>query len=374
VKTFDTQFNNKSAILALGAESAGNFSFYSKGKIYFSEDFGDLYDKKIFKKFQKAVLNFIDNNGKPGVIASDLHPLFHTTLWGKELSSELGAEFVQVQHHLAHIFSGVGELLTEGNDLPKEFIGIACDGTGYGFDEKIWGGEVFRISNFQFPISNKKAETKIERTGHLENQILIGGELAIKEPARMLVSTLSKFLEKDEVYEFVQDFYNRNEFELLYNQWKDGFNCLETSSTGRALDAASVLLGFSGNEREYKHAPIENLEKNSTEPYEIEPEFKEINGIFELQTTPLFEYLVKNLDKDKKRLAATVQVYIAKGLWEICQKIGGKKIFFAGGVANNKIISEYLVSKGVIVSQEIPRGDTGISFGQLFYYLTNTGD
>ena len=201
----------------------------------------------------------------------------------------------------------------------------------------------------------------------------------------------------------------------------------------------SVLLGFSGNVRSYKHASIESLEKNSGKPYEIElavklihsknvilpmsrsPESKNqeknsgqvrvthkdnINCLAELQTTPLFEYLIKNIDKDKKRLAATAQLYLARGLWEICvssscclersktesrdllKKVLRERdfsachsmksiemtlpVFFAGGMANNKIISDYLVSKGTIVSKKISRGDAGLSFGQLIYYLANT--
>jgi hydrogenase maturation protein HypF len=368
MKVFNTQFKNIKTILALGAESAGNFSFYDKGKISFSEDSGDLMIEKNFQKFQKAVLDFIAKSGKPDVIISDMHPLFHTTKWGKELANNFDAEFVQVQHHLAHIYSTIGEFMVNRHDLPKEFIGIACDGTGYGFDEKVWGGEIFYFSN-----------GKERRIGHLENQILIGGELAIKEPARILISILGKFMGKSEVYEFVKDFYNNNEYELLYNQWKEGFNCIETSSAGRVLDAASVLLGFSGNERDYKHAPIDLLEKNSSKSYEIEPEIREIDGVFILQTTSLFEYLVHNIDKDKKRLAATAQMYLGKGLWDICRRHHPEqsnklKILFVGGVANNKIISKYLVEKEIIVSNEIPRGDAGISFGQITYYLANTGD
>lgn len=356
---WNLNLESKKAILALGAESDGNFSFYSKGKVFLNEGYSDLLDEENLKKFQEAVQDFMKRNGKPDIVISDLHPLFHTTLWGKGLAGKFGVEFVQVQHHMAHIFSSVGDYVLQGNVLPKEFLGIACDGTGYGMDEKIWGGEVFEFS---------KGNTK--RIGYLENQILIGGELAIHEPARMLISILGKFLEKDEIYGFVKAYYNQNEFELLWNQWKEGFNCLETSSTGRVLDAVSVLLGFSGNERIYKHAPIESLEKNSSEPYDIEPIIKETSGIYELQTSLLFEYLVQNLDKDKKRLAATAQMYLAKGLWKICQKSEDKKlIFFAGGIANNKIVSEYLTKKGVIVSKEIPRGDAGISFGQLMYYL-----
>ncbi len=412
MKVFSGPFKNERKILALGAESAGNFSFFDGKEVYLSDDFGDLLDEESFDKFQKAVLDFIAEKGKPEVVLTDLHPLLRTTEWGKELAERFSAKFVQVQHHHAHIFSAVADYLfqichseLESESISKksgfrigvrndidDFIGIACDGTGYGLDKRIWGGEVFKFR-----------DCKAKRIGKLEDQTMIGGELAIKEPARMLISILGKFLPKEKVYKYVKKFYDRNQFELLWNQWQEGFNCMKTSSTGRVLDAVSVLLGFSGNERPYKHAPIDLLEKNSNKPYEIEPivsrgvilgtertpESKDRkmnmdsgqarmtdNDIFELQTTELFKYLVKNIDKDKKRLAATAQMYLARGLWDIissfCHPEGSKdfKIFFAGGMSDNKIMSEYLSSKGVISSKEIPRGDAGISLGQLMYYLS----
>ncbi|TAK95520.1 hypothetical protein EPO05_03985 [Patescibacteria group bacterium] len=212
----------------------------------------------------------------------------------------------------------------------------------------------------------------------MENQLMIGGDLAVKEPARMLISILSKFLSKDEAYKYIKKFYPHNQFELLYNQLKQNFNCQETSSTGRVIDAISILLGFAKNERNYKHEPAILLERNSTKPYtDLKPvigksyELKDIS--YELLTTPLFEYLLKNISEDKKRLAATAQLYIAQGLYEITRKLQTKRseLYLSGGIANNKIISEYLISKGAIVNQKIPRGDAGISLGQIFYHLAN---
>jgi hydrogenase maturation protein HypF len=278
------------------------------------------------------------------------------------------------------------------------FYGVALDGTGYGTDGKIWGGEIFKIQYFPKaqPSENRRLNLrKIQRIGHLENQILLGGELAIQEPARMLISILDKFPtsnfqfpinsqfinsknKQKFIYSFVEKYYSRNEFELLYNQLQQNFNCVETSSTGRVLDAVSILLGFCINERKHKHEPIELLEKNSSKPYaNLKPVI--LNNL--LMTTPLFEYLVKNLNKDKKRLAATAQLYIAEGLDEII-KIQAKnyppQIFLAGGIANNKIISEYFESKNIYpvkLSRSefigVPRGDAGLSFGQIIYYLLN---
>jgi hydrogenase maturation protein HypF len=428
---------NKKTVLALGAESAGNFSAYSprplplskgemsagqRGFVYFSENFGDLLNEKSWANYQKSVLDYLKiNKIKPDIILTDLHPSFNTTLWGQKLAKKYKAQHIQVQHHIAHIFSSIGDKIIQNTKyhIPDTIYGIACDGTGYGTDGKIWGGEVFKIEN------QKSKIKKIERIGHLENQIMIGGDLAIKEPARMLIGILDKAFHsssplkrlpssppspvfgrgcpevlvgageggdnlqrKNYIYNFVKKYYSRNEFELLYSQLQQNFNCQETSSTGRILDAVSVLLGFCGNERNYKHEPIDLLEKNSTKPYtDLEPRMiprpprsatADLGGLeYELDTTHLFNYVINYLHKkDKHRLAATAQLYIAEGLYEILQNIQNTKYqlqntFFAGGIANNKIISTFLEYKGVYMSKKIPRGDAGLSFGQMVYYVLN---
>jgi hydrogenase maturation protein HypF len=429
----------KKSILALGAESDGNFCFFERDKIYFSEKFGDLLEEKNWQKYQKAVLEFLKKNKfKPNIILTDIHPLYLTSAWGEALSKKYKARHVQIQHHIAHIFSSIGEqfILNTKYQIPNTIYGIATDGTGYGTDEKIWGGEVFQISNSptchsrgggnpvanclicksNFPLhknSGNSINSRIQRIGHLENQILIGGDLAVREPARMLISILDKVISpsppgrgwsalggpgeskgelqrKNYIYRFVKKHYTKNEFELIHNQLKQNFNCLETSSTGRILDAVSLLLGFCGNERKYKHEPIALLEANSGKPYaDLKPKITLSQGKQVLSTTFLFEYLVKNLHKDKKRLATTAQLYIAQGLYEIIKKnIPNTRYklpnnFIAGGIANNKIISDYLISKGAYASKKIypvklspdklfnrvPRGDAGLSFGQVIYYL-----
>jgi hydrogenase maturation protein HypF len=191
-------------------------------------------------------------------------------------------------------------------------------------------------------------------------------------------------LSKKEVYGFVKKYYKRNEFELLYNQLEQNFNCIETSSTGRILDAVSLLLGFCENERKYKHEPIDLLEKNSTVPYKnLKPKIiQDNNGKYILDTTYLFNYVIRHLHKDKKlsvdeagRLAATAQFYIAQGLYEIIQKEHQPKTIFAsGGITNIKIIAEYFASKNIFLNKKIPRGDAGLSFGQIFCFLLENKD
>jgi hydrogenase maturation protein HypF len=371
MQKFKLSLKNNQQILALGAESQGNFSYFNNGFVFFSDDFGDLNETSNLQKFRDSLNTFLKDQKIPTLILCDFHPFFSTTKLAQNLAKKYKAKLINVQHHHAHIFSAIGDdiiLHPDGKNLKlKKCIGVACDGTGYGLDEKIWGGEFFLISS-----------NNISRIGHLENHTLIGGELAIKEPARMLISLLSKFMPKEEVFLTVKKYYNKNEFELLWNQMQQEFNCIETSSTARILDACSILLGFSGNKPAYKHQPAYSLEKESTKPYSnLRPEIQTLNSKYILQTTPLFKYLISNLTKDKHRLAATAQQYLAEGIFEIIKKNQSNSlpVFFAGGMANNKIISKYLHSNKVHINKKIPRGDAGISLGQIFFFLlTNPRD
>ncbi|KKQ05233.1 MAG: (NiFe) hydrogenase maturation protein HypF, partial [Candidatus Moranbacteria bacterium GW2011_GWF1_36_4] len=394
-------------ILALGAESAGNFSVFQNEIIYFSQNFNDLLDEENFKNYKKELRDFLQNNNiKPNIILTDLHPDFKTTQLGIELSKKYKAKHIQIQHHLAHIYSQISnfqfpiskQFSNSNVQIPNLFYGIALDGTGYGTDGKIWGGEVFYLQPYNLqPI----------RIGHIENQIMIGRELAIREPARMLISVLDKFSNKKEIYNFIKKHYSRNEFELLHNQLRQNFNCIETSSCGRVFDAVSVLLGFCGNERSFKHKASHLLKKNSTTPYkDLKPKIivkkqavrSKKQKIFNnqyiivneytkyiLNTTHLFKYLIKNLHKNKKRLAATAQLYIAQGLKKIIEKHiehnikhKTKDVVLSGGLSKNKIILNYFKNKKSEkfsdnkLQNAIPRDDAGISFGQIIYYLKNS--
>lgn len=374
MQVFDFGISNKKSILALGAESAGNFSVFCANKIYLSEDFGDLLDEKNFDDYLKAITIFLNKeNIAPEIILCDLHPHYRTTLLAENLSQKYQANLYQIQHHVAHVFSAYGERVLENKKVvnDSDFFGIACDGTGLGTDGNVWGGEIFEISK----------KMNIKRIGRLENQTMIGGDLAVREPARILISVLDKInkkreQEKIDIYKFVKKFYNKSQFKILYNQLQENFNCSESSSTGRVLDAIALLLGFVGNKREYKHEAIDLLERNSSEfHFNIDPQIRKIQigqtAGYELLTTPLFEYLLANYDKDKARLATSAQIYLVQGLLAIISvlKKPKNKIYFSGGMANNAIMAKHLETRGVILNQKIPRGDSGISFGQIMFYL-----
>lgn len=329
-------------ILALGAEMTSSFCILKDKVATLSPPLGNTADAEVFKKYKDTVEGFLELSGlKPEVILCDAHPSYNVSRYAAELANRLCIPLVKVQHHLAHAYSVAAE-----HEF-CEFASIICDGLGYGTDGNIWGGEVFMNG---------------ERVGHLEEQYQLGGDSATIYPAKFLYAILAKFMDEEELIDFMSKYFDLGELQMLKQQLINKINCPVTSSCGRIFDAASVLLGFC-TRREYDGSPAIELEKNSTEPYDLIPIVE--NGV--LYTTPLFEFLVANLDLDKSRLAATVQKYVAEGLYLIAREHSAT-VMFSGGCAVNKIMQEFLMGRGVFMNREVPCGDGGIALGQIVYH------
>jgi len=335
-------------ILALGAELNNTFCVYKNGKVIPSQYMGTTTNIDTLNHYKKMIHKFLQfTDCKPDLILADLHPDYNTSRYGEELSKLLHVPLIRVQHHKAHAYSVAVE-----NNL-KDFVAIVCDGLGYGEDGTIWGGEIFH--------NNK-------RIGHLETHYQLGGDSATIYPGKMLFSILSKFLSFKECKKYMRDYFGGKELAIMKKQLNIKFNCPTTTSCGRILDAASFLLGFC-DKRTYEGRPAMLLESNSSVPYNLKPVIKD--NI--LMTTPLFNFLVKKLHKDKEKLAATVQLYLARGLFTIASQFD-KPITFSGGCAYNNIMTSFMLEKGVHINEKVPCGDGGISFGQIAYYLANSWD
>lgn len=332
--------SSRETILGLGSEGNATYSILQNATLSISESFGDIAIEENFKKYESAVREAIADV-KLSKIAVDCHPEYASTALGIQLSKELNIPLVRVQHHHAHVFSAAFE-----NQL-KDFVGIAIDGTGFGLTNEAWGGEVFDVK---------------DRIGSLEENYLIGGDASILHPKRLLISHLSKFLPKDKINKYIM--LPESEFELLYRTLKERFNCVTTTSCGRTLDAASALLGFSSY-RDYPGSPAIELAKNSTTPYELKPAVV-FEGRWIASTVPLFKFLVANIDKDRKKLAATCQKYLADGFIEVAKKYN-KPIVASGGCMYNKIITDTFRGAGIKTNVQLEPGDSSISAGQIAF-------
>jgi hydrogenase maturation protein HypF len=333
--------------IAVGAELNNVICTVKDKNCFLSQYIGQTYKLETFNYLKNTVSKFIRlTRLKPEIIVCDLHPEYNSTKLAIKLSEKYKAKLIQIQHHKAHVASVASE-----HNL-KNYVGIAMDGLGYSEDGKIWGGEIFNIENSK----------KFTRIGHLQEQPQLGGDSATIYPKKMLFGILSKILSKKELLKL--KLFNKKDTELYLKTLKQRFNTPLTTSTGRVLDAVAALLDLC-EKRTYEGRPPMILESIASEPYDFEPVIKNKQI---LMTTPLFRFLCDNLNKDKKRLAATAQRYIAKGMYKIASKLN-KPIVFSGGVAYNRMISGFMMKNNVLVNKNIPSGDGGICYGQA--YLAN---
>ncbi|NOQ56325.1 MAG: carbamoyltransferase HypF [Nanohaloarchaea archaeon] len=351
-RSIDVGVKNDVEIIALGADESNTFSIYKDGKVFVSQHMGNLSNVKAVNAWEKNIDFFLKiTKSRPSIVVCDMHPDHYSTKYAYEFASKIGARVVPVQHHVAHAYS-VG--LEHGL---SSFVGISCDGSGYGLDGGVWGGEVFVVKDGDY-----------RRVGHLSEQILVGGESAVLEPKKMLFGILSRFLNDAEL----SDVFGSSAV-MWKKQIDQDFNILKTTSCGRIFDAASYLLGIC-NKRTYSGEPAITLESSvsGATPYGLEPVIETSDGVLILNTTVLFEFLWENKDKDKSRLAATVFDYVSRGLYMIAESVSEDlPIVFSGGVAYNRYVTGYMIENGVLINLKVPAGDGGISFGQIGFVLSN---
>lgn len=295
-------------------------------------------------------------NLKPEIIAYDLHPEYLSTKYALETD----AEKIGVQHHHAHIASCLADNRTEG-----EVIGVAMDGTGFGTDGKIWGGEFF-VADFK----------TAERVAHLDYVPLAGGAKAIREPWRMAAAYLQKtfgdaFLDLD--LPFVQNL-NRNEWKTLKSMIATGTNSPQTSSMGRLFDAVSSLLCVRNAVNYEGQAAIELemiAEKQATRNYEFEVAE---NGIIKSETVirKAVEDLLNGVSASV--VSAKFHLAVADLIVRLTRQIRDERnlnrVALSGGVFQNMFLLERvcgLLEKDgfeVLTHSRVPTNDGGISLGQ----------
>lgn len=225
-------------ILATGSEQKATLTFLDGGRAYVSQHLGDLEHLGAMHAWEEARERYERLfDAHPQVIACDMHPEYLASKWAREYAHEHGLPLIEVQHHHAHIASVLGE-----NELHGPVIGIALDGTGYGTDGTIWGGEILIATRRDF-----------KRFWHLPSFALPGGAAAILNPERTAYALLKAYGERDDAFfgQFALDnpqfapFLEHLENRTLLDQMIDkGLNTPICSSAGRLFDAVSALLGI----------------------------------------------------------------------------------------------------------------------------------
>jgi len=346
-------------VLGVGAELNATSCVLLGDKVFVSQHIGDVENLETLRFLKSATRHILRlTNAKPGAIACDLHPKFTTTLLAEDLEEELACPVVRVQHHHAH---GAALMAEHGLD---ELVAIVCDGYGYGSDGQAWGGEILHCNR----------DGIFKRLGHLEEQPLVGGDLATRYPLRMAAGILNK---KVDVEQWLLSNSERlphggEEVEVILQQLGKS-SVPTTTSCGRVLDAVSAVLGVC-YERTYEGEPAMKLESaavNGRDVLRLEPIVRD--GV--LDTTVLLSEVFNCRNSHSVGdLAFSAQSYLARGLAQVsieeAKRLGVGAVGFSGGIAYNKhmveAIREVVEENGLgfVVHVQVPPGDGGVSFGQ----------
>jgi hydrogenase maturation protein HypF len=344
--------------LGVGAEENVNSCILLGNKAFVSQYIGDVEQLETLQFLKNATKHLLNlTQSKIEAVACDMHPRFITTKLAQEVGRDFNCPVIPVQHHYAHILSLMGERGI------KELIGIACDGTGYGLHGDSWGGEILHCTLKEF-----------NRLGHLQQQPLIGGDLAAKYPLRMTIGSLHQSLDISEwIFSKANYFpYGDTEVNIILTQIKKGQMPM-TSSCGRVLDAISALLDLC-YERTYEGEPAMKLESTAIGGKDVLQLDAKINSDI-IDTTYLVREIFENRHKHTiPDLAYSAEAYIANSLAQLsiekARELDVNTIGFSGGVAYNKHITlslrKHVETNGLnfLVHNQIPPGDGGISFGQ----------
>lgn len=352
-------FLNAEGILALGAEQKNTVCFGKGSQAIMSQHIGDIKNPATYEFFIDTIkklsrlLNF-----KPELICCDLHPDYLSGRYAEILQNETGVPLIRIQHHHAHIASCMTE-----NAIDEPVIGISLDGTGYGTDANIWGGE-FMIADLN----------DFVRFSHFDYVQMPGGDKAVSEPWRMALAYIYKYLGKNFDYQAVPLFrsIDKETFLLTEKMIINNVNSPLTSGAGRLFDAVAAIIGLCPRSTFDSEGPmrLESITDMNTKDF-----YPFIAG-----PTVVFAETLKAILRDMPKenapvISARFHNTVAQIILEISLRIRKefsiRKVILSGGVFQNKYLSErsiaLLQQNGfkVFMNHIVPSNDGGISLGQL---------
>ena len=374
----------KGQVLGIGGELKNTFCLASRHLFYPSPYIGDMSDLRTVLALKDSVQlmeSLLEN--KPEAIACDLHPRYNTTTVAEALAKEAGVPLLKVQHHYAHILSCMVE-----NDWQGSVIGVSFDGTGYGTDGTIWGGE-FLLADYR----------SFSRLGSIEPFWQAGGDRSSREGWRIAVSLLRDSLmrelqgsgpsEIDAAWKeqcLSLGLCDEKEFAAQSFMLQHRVNCIESTSAGRLFDGISALLGlrrqatFEGEASMALQFAAEEWD-GPDEPLSLPVRQALKDGRFLLPTTALFGALVTLHEQGRpaRELARlfhqTLAELIGAGCERARQQTGVTTVALSGGVFQNTLLTrltkERLERAGfrVLLHSLLPPNDGGICVGQAAFAM-----
>ena len=334
--------------LAVGADLKNTVALGFRDRVVISPHIGDLGSLRSAEVFERVITDLrqlYDIN--PQAIVCDAHPGYHSGRWAKSQ----GLPIIPVFHHHAHASALAGE-----HELEGQLLVFTWDGTGYGEDGSIWGGEALLGSPGFW-----------QRVGSLRPFYLPGGDKASREPWRCALSICWE--------QGIAWSDGPQGIELLRRAWEGRINCPVTSSVGRLFDAAAALIGVTLYSSYEGHAAM-RLEAMSTPGAEAItlPLSQNSSGVLVSDWGPLIPFLLSTGISPEERSSvfhASLAATIAAQAKAIREKYGITRVGLSGGVFQNRLLTEQALSSleklgfEVYLHEAIPSGDGGVSFGQI---------
>jgi hydrogenase maturation protein HypF len=367
---------NDLEIIAFGADLKSTISILNNQYIKLSQYLGDLGEVSCYQNYKRIIHHFITLYGVNAMaVVHDMHPNYYSSTYAKQYANEIKGKNIGVYHHHAHMASCMGE-----HRINEKVIGVIFDGTGYGIDKAIWGGE-FLVGDL----------TSFTRVGHLEYVLLQGGDETVKKPWHSLVCYLYQL--GYDVDEFLPKDLGES-IAVLKEALRTQFFCFSSSSIGRLFDAVSALIGicllntYDGQAAiELENALItkdmmENEElvscmSKQVEEYSYPYDISLVDGEYLLGFRKIFDGIIDDIKNgvSVSRISYGFHNTLIEAgydmILKISQNTGIKTIVLSGGVFENqyllKMFSTKLKKAGfkTYYNEQIPINDSGISFGQI---------
>jgi hydrogenase maturation protein HypF len=377
------QSSKSKTVLAVGAHLKNAVALSVGNQVFISQHIGDLETVQSFSAFQQVIADFQKlYEMKPELVAADLHPDYLSTKFASELCSppleftlqrartipqggiELQPRCVGVQHHIAHVHSCMAE-----NELPSPVLGVSWDGTGYGLDGTVWGGEFFLVT-----------DKTVERVAHLRPFRLPGGDQAVKEPRRAALGLLHELAGRDDktLLHMQQSFavtFSAGELATLVSMLERKVNSPLCSSVGRLFDAVASLIGLRQQIRFEGQAAMELefvLEGVETEKHYELPLVTRHPSLV-LDWSPMIEAILADVKNGVSTglISAKFHNALAEGIIVVARHVGRPRVVLTGGCFQNRYLTERAVKRlqaegfSPYWHQRVPPNDGGIALGQV---------
>ncbi|HET9040707.1 MAG TPA: carbamoyltransferase HypF [Gemmatimonadales bacterium] len=343
-------------VLALGADLKNAITIVVGGQAFVSQHIGDLDHHAACRALEETIHDLLAMYAVPReelLVVRDAHPQYRSAAF-----AAIAAEEAVVQHHRAHVAS----VLAERGAWEQRVLGLSLDGTGYGDDGTIWGGELFVGG----------VREGLERVAHLRPAALVGGDAAARYPVQAAVGFLHQLEDLPDLAAAPFDFPAR--YGASRRLLRTGTRVFSTTSAGRLFDAAAGLLGFTGEVTFEGQAAIwlEQLARGAPEAAGYHCPF---DGA-ELDWRPLLRGVVEDRlhGRDPREIARAFHLGLASGLRDaavaLCRAHGLDTVVASGGVLQNTVLLDDLAillgreHLALWINHQVPPNDGGISLGQ----------